>query len=132
MAAAKKTGGGFWSCHHRYVAETRRRMTLAVETLQARGLSPLESRRDLCGRLREQEAASRGAGFASIACLCRMLNDCLALNRLRGPLGGGSCRPAPSLVAALSEACRVIELHAVAVEKTESYLRSGLRYADEK
>jgi len=98
-------------------------MGQAIHDLKAIERSGAGDVRGVVARLREQQAAGRAAGYAPIVHLCESLEDCLTLERLLTGDRGGMVSPHASMVAVLVDACRAIQLHAEAADKTASYLR---------
>jgi hypothetical protein len=65
----------------------------------------------LCSQLRQQEQASREAGFAGIARLCRQMQACLKEARESGPTQSAAA------AGWLLGVCRAIQAHAHDAEK---------------
>jgi hypothetical protein len=98
-------------------------MAHAIHDLKAMQRSGAGDVGGVLARLREQEAAGRGAGFAPVVHLCQGAEDCLTLERLLTSDRVGTPAPQASMVAVLLDTCRTIQLHAEAVETMASYLR---------
>lgn len=94
-----------------YASETRERMAHAIsELFVIRRAAACDADRVLC-RLREQEKASRQAGFGNIARLCREMEQ-----RLMAASGDGQSRLAAVAVGVVDN-CRTVQLHADAVAR---------------
>ena len=102
----------------RYVYETRQRISVIISELSAIRDNPTGDVDRPIGRIREQEGASREAGFERVARLCQA-----AENYLDG-IGENESVQLPAVVDTVLDVCRAIELHAEAVAKVVIYFDS--------
>lgn len=95
----------------RYARETELRMKPLTEELQALVLTQTGRTHELRSQLRRQEEASRQAGFAGIARLCRQMQNCLKEAEENGPTQSAAA------AGWLLGVCRAIQAHARDAEK---------------
>ena len=101
-----------------YARETELRMKALTEELEALVLTQTGRTDELWSQLREQEEASRQAGFAGIAHLCRQMQVCL-----KEAQESGSAQLAAAAPGWLFDVCQAIQAHARDAEKRSR--RSG-------
>ncbi len=77
-------------------------------------------------QMREQEEASRRAGFDHVCTLCRAMKDGVAEVR------GAGCPWRSAAAATLFDACRAIQLHADSVAQSVLRLDGRHEYPDKK
>ncbi len=94
-----------------YARETELRMKALTEELEALVLTQTGHTDELRSQLREQEEASRQAGFAGISRLCQQMQVCL-----KEAQEGGRTH-LPSAAKAMLVVCRAIQSHALDTEK---------------
>ena len=95
-----------------YARETELRMKALTETLEALVLTRTGHTGELWSQLREQEEASRQAGFAGIARLCQQMQVCL-----KEAQESDSAQLAMAAPGWLFEVCQAIQSHAHNAEK---------------
>jgi hypothetical protein len=95
-----------------YARETELRMKALTEELEALVLTQTGRTDELWSQLREQEEASRQAGFAGIARLCRQMQVCL-----KEAQESGLAQLAVAAPGWLFDVCQAIQAHARDAEK---------------
>lgn len=96
----------------RYAFETRQRMARTISDLSAIRLGGARNLNRVLRRVRQQETASRVAGFRGISELCFQMVDCASDGHC------GDRQWLAAVAATLLDACQAVDLHADAVAKT--------------
>jgi hypothetical protein len=103
-----------------YARETELRMKALTEELEALVLTQTGRTDELWSQLREQEEASRQAGFAGIARLCRQMQVCL-----KEAQESGSAQLAAAAPGWLFDVCQAIQAHAHDADKRSRRIDEG-------
>jgi len=103
---------GFVVSRARYVQGTRQRMSAVIRDLSGMQGSCPGKADHVVRRIREQEQASRHAGYERIARLCQSMDDCLT------GLDRGEQPRLEAVTATLVEVCQAISEHADGIAET--------------